>query len=213
MTTRIMLVDDHRLLRETLAAPLAAEPDFTLVALAGSGHEALQLLETATPDVLLLDVGLPDMNGIEVARQALARHPELRIIALSGYADKIFVDEMLKVGARAYVVKSAGMHELILAIRAVLAGHLFLSPEITAAMLAPLAPQPREQTPLDQLGKREQEVLCLLAQGLRSEQIAAELEIQPSTVDVHRRNIKRKLGTNTVAELTRLAIRHGLIQA
>jgi len=212
MTTRIMLVDDHRLLRETLAAPLAAEPDFTLVALAGSGHEALQLLETATPDVLLLDVGLPDMNGIEVARQALARHPGLRIIALSGYADKIFVDEMLKVGARAYVVKSAGMHELILAIRAVLAGHLFLSPEITAAMLTPLAPPPREETPLDRLGKRELAVLRLLVQGRRSDRIAAELEIQPGTVDVHRRNIKRKLGTSTVAELTRLAIRHGLIQ-
>jgi len=214
MTTRIMLVDDHRLLRETLAVPLAAEADFTVVAQAGSGEEALRLLDAAAPDIVLLDVGLPDINGIEVARQALARQPGLRLIALSGYADRIFVDEMLKVGARAYVLKSAGMPELILAIRAVLAGHVFLSPEITAAMLAPHpAAEPAESTPLDRLGKRELAVLRLLVQGLRSEQIAVELAIQAGTVDVHRRNIKRKLGARTVAELTRLAIRHGLIPA
>ncbi|WP_306604091.1 response regulator transcription factor [Azonexus sp.] len=216
MSTRIMLVDDHRLLRETLAIPLTAEPGFSVVAQAGHGREALDLLRPAAPDLLLLDVGLPDMSGIEVAHQALTILPNLRIIALSGYADKIFVDEMLKAGAKGYVVKSAGTHELILAIHAVMAGHVFLSPEITAAMLdatpSGLPAASREAAP-GILGKRERAVLCLLARGLRSEQIAEEMAIQPGTVDVHRRNIKRKLGLRTVAELTRYAIRHKLLPA
>jgi DNA-binding NarL/FixJ family response regulator len=216
MSTRIMLVDDHRLLRETLAIPLAAEPGFSVVAQAAHGREALELLGQAAPDLLLLDIGLPDMSGIEVAHEALAILPNLRIIALSGYADKIFVDEMLKAGAKGYVVKSAGTHELIIAIQAVMAGHVFLSPEITAAMLdaAPsgLPAASREAAP-GVLGKRERDVLCLLARGLRSEQIAEEMAIRPGTVDVHRRNIKRKLGLRTVAELTRYAIRHKLLPA
>lgn len=216
MSIRIMMVDDHRLLRETLAVPLAAESGFSIIAQAGNGKDALELLAHHAPDVLLLDIGLPDMSGIEVARQALAIHPGLQIIALSGYADKIFVDEMLKAGARAYVVKSAGTHELFLAIRAVMAGHVYLSPEVTAAMLdaaPPGIPPAHTAVSPDVLGKREREVLRLLANGMRSEQIAEKMGIQPGTVDVHRRNIKRKLNLPTIAELTRYAIRNGLIDA
>lgn len=170
MTIRIMLVDDHRLLRETLAVPLANEPGFAVVAQAGCGREALELLDDVRPDLLLLDIGLPDMSGVKVAHQALKRRPDLRIIALSGYADKIFVDEMLKAGARAYVLKSAGTQELILAMRAVLDGHVFLSPEITAIMLERGSPSPSQRAvsrdiPLDILGRRELHVLRLLAQG------------------------------------------------
>lgn len=211
MSTRIMMVDDHRMLCEALRAPLAAERDLEIVAEAGSGAEALDRLAQVRPDLLLLDIALPDMTGIDVARQALARQPGLRIVALSGYADKMFVDEMLKAGARAYVVKSAGTQELIFAIRAVLAGHVFLSPEITGAMLG----QPDElrtpAPPLSALGRREQDVLRLLAQGMRSAEIGAALGILPATVDVHRSNIRKKLGLHSTAELTRYAIREGLL--
>lgn len=216
MSIRIMMVDDHRLLRETLAVPLAAESGFSIIAQAGNGKDALELLAHHAPDVLLLDIGLPDMSGIDVARQALAMHPDLQIIALSGYADRIFVNETLKAGARAYVVKSAGTHELFLAIRAVMAGHVYLSPEVTAAMLEAAPPPPptaHAAVSPNVLSKRERETLRLLANGMRSEQIAEKMGIQPGTVDVHRRNIKRKLSLPTIAELTRYAIRNRLIDA
>lgn len=211
MSTQIMLVDDHRILREALRGPLAAEPDLHVVAEVGSGKEALERLENDRPDLMLLDIALPDMTGIDVARQAKARSPNLCIVALSGYADKMFVDEMLKAGARAYVVKSAGTHDLLMAIRAVLAGHVFLSPEITESMLcqpvaalAPTAPAP------DILGRREREVLRLVARGLRSAEIAEILDIRPGTVDVHRANIKKKLGLASTADLVRYAVQKGL---
>jgi len=212
MTTRIMLVDDHLMLREALRFSLNTEADLTVVAEAGSGKEALAQLALDCPDVLLLDIALPDMTGIDVATQALARHPQLLVIALSGYTDKIFVDEMLKAGGRAYVVKSAGTQELIMAIRSVLAGHIFLSPEITGTLLGRNATGSAPTTPpLSVLGRRERDVLKLLAKGMRSGAIGAELGIQPATVDVHRSNIKNKLGLRSIAELTRYAIREGLL--
>lgn len=214
MTIRIMLVDDHLMLREALRGALNAEPDLAVVAEAGNGHEALAKLEHEVPDVLLLDIALPDMTGIDVAAQALARHPKLLVVGLSGYTDKVFVDEMLKAGGRAYVVKSAGTQELITAIRAVVAGHIFLSPEITSTMLGQRDDDAAHSAPpLSVLGRRERDVLKLLAKGLRSGAIGAELGIQPATVDVHRSNIKNKLGLRTVAELTRYAIREGLLSS
>lgn len=211
MSTRIIIVDDHRMLREALSNSLAAEPDLRIVAEAGTGKDALACLERDRPDMMLLDIALPDMTGIDVARQSLAYLPSLSIIALSGYADKMFVDEMLKAGARAYVVKSAGTHELIMAIRAVLAGHIFLSPEITETMLGQRGEaQALIEPPLSTLGQREQEVLRLVARGLRSMEIAEALGIQPGTVDVHRANIRKKLGLTSTAELTRYAMRQGL---
>lgn len=212
MKTRLMMVDDHRMLREALRKSLDAEPDLEVVAEAGSGGEALELLARDCPDVLLLDIALPDMTGIDVAAQAMARHPGLRIVVLSGYTDKVFVDEMFRAGGHAYVVKSAGTQELILAIRAVLAGHFFLSPEITGAMIG-LHGDESSAPPssLSKLGQRERDVLNLLAKGLRSAAIGAELGIQPATVDVHRSNIKKKLGLSSIAELTRYAIREGLL--
>lgn len=214
MKIRIMMVDDHRMLREALRVPLAAEPDLELVAEAGSGKEALELLAGAQPDVMLLDIALPDMTGIDVAREAMARFPGLHIVALSGYADKLFVDEMLKAGARAYVVKSAGTQELIFALRAVLAGHVFLSPEITGAVIGvPGRDAPSQAPPISVLGRREKDVLRLLATGMRSAEISQELGMQPATVDVHRANIKKKLGLASTAELTRYAVREGLLSS
>lgn len=214
MSTRIMMVDDHRMLCDALCAALAAAPDFSIITQVNNGQAALDRLAEDCPDVLLLDIALPDMTGIEVARLALARYPHLRIVALSGYADKAFVEEMLQAGARAYVVKSAGTQELIAAIRAVQAGHIFLSPEITAAMLGqPATPYTNFETSPNILGRRELDVLRLVAQGLRSAEIAEKMDIQTGTVDVHRSNIKKKLGLKSTAEITRYAIRKGLLSS
>ncbi|MBR0565148.1 response regulator transcription factor [Azoarcus sp. L1K30] len=214
MSIRIMLVDDHLILREALRGTLNAEPGLMVVAEAGTGREALECLKKDCPDILLLDIGLPDMTGIDVAIQALVDHPKLIVVALSGYVDKVFIDEMLKAGGRAYVSKSAGTQGLIAAIRAVVAGHVYLSPEITGAMVdRGSCHVPGSAPPLSILGRRERDVLKLLAKGLRSSAIGAELGIQPATVDVHRNNIKNKLGLRTVAELTRYAIREGLLSS
>ena len=211
MKIRLMLVDDHRMFREALRVPLAAEADMEIVAEAGSGAEALAGAAACRPDVVVLDVALPDMSGIEVAGRLLAAAPRLRLVALSGYADRLFVAEMLKAGARAYVVKSAGADELVRAIRAAMGGHVFLSPEVTGMALGQGNGSADEAPPVSVLGQREREVLRLLAGGMRSVAIAGTLGISPATVDVHRRNIKRKLGLGTVAALTRYAIREGLV--
>jgi two-component system NarL family response regulator len=212
MSIRITLADDHRMFREALRASLAAETDIEIIAEAGDGAQTLASLEQDVPDVLVLDIALPDSNGIDIARQAMARYPKLRIVALSGYADRLFVEEMIKTGARAYVVKSAGTDELLLAIRTVVNGHIFLSPEVTGSMLGQQESGGGSQVPppLTVLSPREQAVLRLLAKGRRSPDIAGELGIAQATADVHRRNIKKKLGLSSIADLTRYAIREGL---
>ncbi|CUW39652.1 putative response regulator, LuxR family [Magnetospirillum sp. XM-1] len=214
MTIRVMLVDDHRMFREALRVPLEAEPDIEIVAEANSGADTLASLDLTCPDVLVLDIGLPDLNGIEVARTAIRRHPDLRVVALSGFADRIYIEEMLKAGAHGYVVKSAGADELVSAIRAVAGGRSFLSPEATQVMLRHIQPDADTVAPPPSvLGKREREVLVLLAGGLRSAEIAASLGIAVATVEVHRRNIKQKLGMNRTADLIRYAVHEGLISS
>jgi DNA-binding NarL/FixJ family response regulator len=212
-TIRIVLADDHRMFREALRSMLADEPGIEIVAEAGNAAETFDCLNRLRPDVLVLDIAMPDMNGIEVARQASEQYPQLRIVALSGYADRLFVENMLQAGALAYVVKSAGRDELLLAIRAAASGRHFLSPEVTGNMLGQRRPGESGTPPLSSLAPRERAVLKLLAQGGRSTDIARELGIKTSTVDTHRRNIKKKLKLSSIADLTRYAIREGLLSS
>ena len=209
MKIRLMLVDDHRMFREALRIPLAAEADFEVVAEAGTGQELLAAIHSVMPDILVLDIALPDMTGIEVARRIHARYPAVLILALSGYTESMFVDEMRKAGARGYIVKSAGGDELIRGIRAIYSGLMYLSPEVTGGTL-PHVNEEGEKPSKTILGTREQEVLRLVALGLNSGNIATKLGISQETVKVHRRNIKRKLGITSTAELTHYAIRNGL---
>ena len=213
MSIRIALADDHRIFREALAAQLAGHPEVSVLGEAGTAAEALAMVARLQPDVLVLDIGLPDMSGIELTSKICQQQPAVRVVALTGYHEKIFVEEMLKAGARGYVVKSAGIDELLNAIRAVAAGRSFLCPQVTAILHGP-APRPGEQTPpLSVLGPREQEVLRHLASGLRATVIAEQMGIAIATVEAHRRNIKDKLHIRTTAELTRYAIRERLISA
>ncbi len=210
MTIRLALADDHRLFRESLRMARATEPDLEIVGEASNGRETLAMVERVRPEVLLLDIALPDSNGIEVAGKLRRLYPALHILALTGYADKVFIEEMLKTGAKGYIVKSAGSEDLIRGIRAVVGGRNYLCAESTQAMLGKAPAGAPTSPPVTVLTHREQQVLRLLAEGQRSLQIAEELGISAATVEVYRRKIKTKLDLHTTAELTRYAIREGL---
>ena len=203
MTLRVAIVEDQRLFNEILAMLLSKEPDVEVVATAQSGREALRIGCSLRPHVLLLDIGLPDLSGIEVARELRASAPDVRLIALSVHDEPQIVRDMLAAGASGYVLKSAALHELVRALRIVTQGALYISPEI-AHLVQDKRARPR-------LARREREVLELIAQGKRGPEIAARLGISPATVEVHRRNIMSKLGVHTVTGLLKAALREGLI--
>ena len=210
---RIILVDDHPLIREAVGHLIAESSEFELVGEASNGKECFEQIESLRPDILILDIAMPEMNGEQVARELRRLYPELKIIALSGYTDRQFVRAMSKAGAKAYVVKSASGRELIHALRAVASGKSYLSPEVTSAVMTlweDAAPSAELSQP-NTLGKREKEVLKLIAEGQRSAAIAAHMGIAVATVEAHRRNILRKLQLHSVADLTRYALRHGII--
>ena len=210
---RIMLVDDHPLIREAIGHLIAEAPDFELVGEAADGKECLARVEELRPDIVVLDIAMPLLNGEQVARELRRRYPTLKIIALSGYADRQFVRAMSKAGVKAYVLKSASGRELITALRAVAGGKHYLSPEVTGAVMALLDDSPAGggEARTDNLGKREKQVLKLIAEGQRSVTIAKRMSITVATVEAHRRNILRKLQLHSAADLTRYAIRQGLI--
>jgi two-component system NarL family response regulator len=211
MSIRIEIAEDQRLIRELLVAALQREADFEIVAEAGTGKEAISLAQSTRPDILVLDVALPDGDGMEVARTLRKAQPKLAILALSIHEEPYFVQEMLRAGADGYVVKSSTPRELIQAIRSVTQGSMYLSPAVTrhaigkrAALLSAAA---------GRLSAREREVLILIANGKHSAEIAAKLSISVGTVLVHRRNLMTKLGLHTIAELTKYAVREGLISS
>lgn len=205
----VVLVDDHRLVREALRDALARESGVRVVAEVGEGEAAIACVRELRPDVVVLDIGLPDLNGIDVAARIRKLRTSTRIVALSAYSDKRFVTEMLRAGASAFVSKAAAGTELVIAVRAVAAGDGYLSPDVTGAVVSEvLGGDEGEST---RLGRREREVLRMIAQGARSQTIAESLHISLATVEVHRRNIMRKLDLHSVAELTRYAVREGIV--
>ncbi|TAK80397.1 MAG: response regulator transcription factor [Betaproteobacteria bacterium] len=206
MAIRVVLAEDQRMVREALGALLAREPDIEIIGEAANGREAIERALELRPDVLVLDISLPEVEGMEVARTLRLRAPEVKVLALSVHNDPHIVREMLKAGAAGYVDKSSALEELVRAIRLVVQGKLYLSPELTRQALGPRFTGINNAN----LSQRERQVIALLASGKRSLQIAAELNISLATVEAHRRNIMRKLGLHTVAELTRYAVRHGL---
>ncbi len=212
MAIRIMLIDDHKILRDALKTVLDREHDIILAGEASDGAEALKLVRENRPDVVVMDVGMPNMGGIETTRALLAEHPGLRVLALSTYSDRRIVLQMLDAGACGYVVKSAGRDELLRAIRAVAQGRTYLCPEISALVIDTVRGGKKsiDKNGDIRLGRREREVLQLLAEGCTSPIIAGRLHIATSTVEVHRRNIMRKLDLHSVAELTKYAVRNGL---
>ena len=204
---RLLLVDDHKIVREALCSVLERELDITVVGQAGDGETALSLVAELMPDVVLMDIAMPGISGIDATRQIAADFPSVHVLALSTYFDRRIVTQMLEAGAGGFVNKAAGRDDLLQGIRTVVVGKPYLCQEI-ASML--VKPQGGAET---QLGRREIEVLQLLVDGSTSAEIADRLHIATSTVEVHRRNIMRKLDLHSVAELTKYAIRQGLISA
>lgn len=204
-TIRIVLVDDHTLLREALREKLARERDFEIVGDGGTADAAIKLVAEFSPDVLVLDVSLPDRSGIEVVGEVRVHYPSTHVVAFSMHDEQHMVTAMLRAGAVGYVTKTAERPNLLNAIRAAARGEEYLSPEASAALVKNFSEPGVELTP------REQEILQLLAEGKRSPEVARLLKISPGTVDVHRRNIMSKLDLHSISDLTRYAIREGLV--
>lgn len=213
MSVRVLLVDDHTMLREALRIMLDKEEGIEVVGELGDGKNILEAVAKISPDVIVMDVSMPTINGIEATRELIKMNPRTRVVALSAFGYKQFIMEMMDAGALAYVIKSAAGEQLVRAIFSVVRGDTYLCPETAATLVAS---NQRGNSVSDdgqrnkRLGRREIEVLRLLAQGMTSPQIGSDLHIAPSTVDVHRRNIMEKLNMHSVAELTKYAIRTGL---
>ena len=212
MTIRVLLVDDHQMMREGLRALLAGVTDMEIVGEAPDGRMALELVRSLLPDVVVMDIGMPELNGVDATLRILAEHPGVKVIALSTHTDKRYVHHMLEAGACGYVLKISAHDELVRAVRAVSLGSIYLSPEV-AGPVVERSTHPQEGgevSAYSSLGAREREVLQLVAEGKTSGETALKLHISIKTVETHRRNIAQKLGLHGTAELTKYAIREGL---
>jgi len=209
---RIILADDHKIIRDGLRSLLEQEEDIEVVAQAKTGHEIIELVAKFLPDVVIMDIAMPDMNGIEATRHIINSFENVKIIALSMHSDRKFVIEMLKAGASGYLLKNCAFEELANAIRTVTAGRTYLSPSITDIVVDNYVRGSGDNEPsvFSVLTRREREVLQLLAESKTTKQVAIILHISPKTVETHRLKIMKKLDLNNVAALTKYAIREGL---
>lgn len=211
MSIRVLLVDDHELMREGLRAILEKESEVEVIGEAPTGRDAVLQARALTPDLVIMDVSMKDMNGIEATRQIRAENDAVRVVALSSYSDRRYVAAILAAGACAYVLKANAYNNLRRAVRAAIEGKGYLCPEVAGAVIeAATAASSPESSVYTLLAPREREVLQLLAEGLTSPQIAARLFVSTATVESHRRNLMGKLGIHSVAELTKYAVREGL---
>ena len=227
MTTRILIVDDHHMIVSGLRALLRSEPGMEVVGEAADGATAVRLAEELAPNVVVMDVGLPDLNGIDATRRILATAADagrqMRVIALSAFDNPRYIREMLRVGATAYVSKASAFEELAQAISAVLAGQVYLSPSVADAIVDDLRSggggsggpdgTPASEWAFHKLSPREREVLQVMSEGKSTKEIARHLSISVKTVETHRRKVMEKLDLWSVAELTKYAIREGLTTA
>ncbi len=214
MNIRVAIADDHQLVVSALKSLLSAEPGITIIGTAYDGAGLLDLVRNQKPDIVLIDIAMPGMNGIETVQRLTAMHCASRIIVLSGFSDKRFVLEAMNAGAHGYVVKSSAADELARAIGAVARGDTYLCPAVAGTIVEAMREQISSAGKIDSkpITPRERIIVRLLAEGRTSAQIARELHIAPSTADTHRRNIMRKLDVHNLAEVTRYAIREGIVQ-
>jgi DNA-binding NarL/FixJ family response regulator len=209
---RVLIADDHNLVRAGLRLLMDEMPGLDVVGEAADGNEALRLIESLKPDVVLMDVAMPGLNGIEAVRRANRQWPDTRILILSMHADEAYVYEAMKAGAAGYLLKGADKAELEQAIRTVARnGDTYLTPAITHTVVSALAAVEARQSPLDVLTSRQREILQLIAEGRTTRQIALRLNLSAKTVESHRANLMARLGIRDVPGLVRFAIRVGLI--
>ena len=211
MNIKILLVDDHQMFRDALISLLKTIPGVEVVGAVGTGVDALSFASEKLPDIVCMDIGMAGENGIDITKKILEIIPSIKVIALSTYSDQGYVREMMQAGASAYVTKDESSEELQRAITAVSNNRLYLCSSITNVLTRAIFIQTTKKKNTPMLGRREQQVLQLVAVGKTSEQIARDLGIAKSTVNVHRRNIMRKLDLHNAVEITRYAVNSGLV--
>ena len=224
---KVLLADDHRIVRQGLRSLLESQEDMQVVAEAGDGRQALELAAEHEPDVVVMDVAMPQLNGIEATRRLISDQPDTKVVALSMHSDRRYVAEALKAGASAYLIKDGAFDELVSAIRAVVANKVYLSPRVAGVVVDDyvrrLPGDGRDAEGADNGGRgggvpnafqkltaREREVLQLMAEGFATKEIASRLHVSVKTVETHRRQLMEKLQLYSVAEVTKYAIREGL---
>ncbi len=211
MPIKILLADDHAILRDGLSRAFDAEPDMAVVGQVGDGRAALMQVAELSPDVVVMDIGMPELNGIEATRLIQKDFPAVKVIGLSMHANNKYVREMFRAGASGYLLKNCPFEELSKAVRVVMDGQTYISPSIGDAVVQDFIRQPEERpSAFSVLSRREREVLQLFAEGKTTKQTAMQLHISPKTVEAHRLNLMNKLGIDNIAQLTKYAIQEGL---
>ncbi|HSE96186.1 MAG TPA: response regulator transcription factor [Methylomirabilota bacterium] len=212
---RVIVADDHHLVREGIRALLEKADDIQVVGEAVDGQEAVELVERLAPDVLVMDIAMPRLNGIQAVERIRAAGSPARIVILSMYSDEILVRQALQLGARGFLLKGSVSEELLLAIRAASRGAVYLSPAISESVIADVStapPSPRGQGPAEQLTARERQMLQLISEGCTNSKMAEILGISVKTIERHRTNLMAKLDAHNLVELIRVAMKHGLIR-
>ena len=212
MKIKILLVDDHQILRDGIRSLVKGYDDMEVIGEAADGREALNMVEKLSPDLVIMDISMPDINGIDATRMIINEAPDVKIIALSMHHDKQFVSEIFRAGASGYLIKDSAFDELDHAIRVVMSGKTYINPQIASLVVESLISQSSTPPPqsFSLLTEREREVLQLIAEGRSTKQIAFDLSVSSKTVESHRRQVMGKLNIRSVAELTKFAIREGL---
>lgn len=212
MSIRILLCDDHRIVREGLRSLLKKESDMVVVGECTNGLEVCKLARTASPDVIILDVAMPDLNGIAAARRIQSEAPKAKVLALSMHSDRHFIIGMLESGAAGYLLKDCAVSELVAGIRTVVSGGLYISSKVASDVMKQLSNHDKHarKQPKVELSDREEEILQLIAEGKSTKTIAKSLNLSVKTIETHRQNVMRKVGIRSVASLTKYAIRAGL---
>jgi DNA-binding NarL/FixJ family response regulator len=206
---RILLVDDHAVVRNGFRMILGSQPDMEVVGEASNGRQAIAMADTTHPEVVVMDITMPELNGIEATRQIVRDHPSMRVMALSMQKDAVYVREVLRAGAKGYLLKDSSEQDLLAAVRAIHAGKGWLSPGVSDAVLDDYRRHVTD--PIDLLSPREREVLQMIAESRTNKEIAQSLNLSVYTVEAHRGRIMEKLNLHSVAEMVRFAIRKGLI--
>jgi len=215
MKNRILIAEDHNLLRQGLHSLISTLPDFEVVGECKDGKEAVRLALTLSPVIILMDLSMPGLNGIEATAQIKRRMPEIKVVALTSYKTDEYVREALRAGADGYILKDASYDELVMALRSVVGGKKFLSPDVSGHLVDNYLNGNRAETktaPWDKLTARERSILKLIAEGRTNRATAEFLNVSPKTVEKHRANLMRKLGLRNVSELTLVALESGLIE-
>ncbi len=212
MSIKVLLVDDHAIIREGLRSLLEKQPEMEVIADTDDGRKAIELVRELLPNIIIMDITMPGLNGIEATRQVIAEFPDVKVIALSIHSKRRFVADMLSAGATGYILKECMFDELVQAIKAVASGGRYLSPRITDVVVSDYVKRLSATTeaPFEALETREREVLQLVAEGKSTKQIALDLHVSTNTIEANRRQIMEKLNIHSVAELTKYAVREGL---